>query len=49
MEKTYLLIKINFSYMQAHDWEADNMAQVDGTEADINNPGGYECDKQIWR
>ncbi|MBT7480961.1 MAG: TonB-dependent receptor [Flavobacteriales bacterium] len=35
--------KINFSYMKAHDWEADNMAQVDGTEADINNPGGYDA------
>ncbi|MBT6807866.1 MAG: TonB-dependent receptor plug domain-containing protein, partial [Flavobacteriales bacterium] len=35
--------KINFSYMQAHDWEADNMAQVDGTEASIDNPGGYDA------
>ncbi|HJM16687.1 MAG TPA: TonB-dependent receptor [Flavobacteriales bacterium] len=35
--------KINFSYMKAYDWEADNMAQVDGTEADINNPGGYDA------
>ncbi len=35
--------KINFSYMKAHDWEADNMAQVDGTEAHINNPGGYDA------
>ena len=35
--------KINFSYMKAYDWEADNMAQVDGTEADIDNPGGYDA------
>ena len=35
--------KINFSYMKAYDWEADNMAQVDGTEANINNPGGYDA------
>ena len=35
--------KINFSYMKAYDWEANNMAQVDGTEADINNPGGYDA------
>ena len=35
--------KINLSYMKAYDWEADNMAQVDGTEANINNPGGYDA------
>ena len=35
--------KINFSYMQAHDWEANNMEQVEGTEASINNPGGYDA------
>ena len=35
--------KINFSYMKAHDWEADNMDQVDGTEAYTNNPGGYDA------
>ena len=41
--KDVFAYKINFSYMKAHDWEADNMAQVDGTEADINNPGGYDA------
>lgn len=35
--------KINFSYMQAYDWEANNLAQVDGTEMDENNPGGYDA------
>ena len=35
--------KINLSYMKAYDWEADNMAQVEGTEANINNPGGYDA------
>ncbi|HJN64487.1 MAG TPA: carboxypeptidase-like regulatory domain-containing protein, partial [Flavobacteriales bacterium] len=35
--------KINFSYMQAYDWEANNMAAVDGTDTDKNNPGGYDA------
>jgi len=34
--------KINLSYMKAHDWEANNMAAVDGT-TNINNPGGYDA------
>ena len=34
--------KINVSYMQAHDWEADNMAAVDGTTS-ADNPGGYDA------
>ena len=34
--------KINVSYMQAHDWEADNMAAVDGTTSS-DNPGGYDA------
>jgi len=34
--------KINVSYMQAHDWEADNMAAVDGTTS-VDNPGGYDA------
>jgi len=35
-------LKINISYMQAHDWEADNMAAVDGTTS-ADNPGGYDA------
>ncbi|MBC8266427.1 MAG: TonB-dependent receptor, partial [Flavobacteriales bacterium] len=35
--------KINFSYMQAYDWEANNLAAVDGTDTDENNPGGYDA------
>jgi len=35
--------KINFSYMQAYDWEANNLAAVDGTAMDENNPGGYDA------
>tara|TARA_B100001250_G_scaffold275655_1_gene238139 strand:- start:9038 stop:11875 length:2838 start_codon:yes stop_codon:yes gene_type:complete len=34
--------KINISYMQANDWEADNMNAVDGTTP-INNAGGYDA------
>jgi outer membrane receptor protein involved in Fe transport len=34
--------KINVSYMQAHDWEAYNMAAVD-SEISSNNPGGYDA------
>ena len=35
--------KINFSYMQAYDWEANNLAAVDGTDIKKNNPGGYDA------
>ena len=34
--------KINVSYMQAYDWEADNLSAVDGTTP-ANNPGGYDA------
>jgi len=34
--------KINVSYMQAHDWEANNMAAVEGTTS-ADNPGGYDA------
>lgn len=34
--------KINVSHMQAHDWEADNMAAVDGTTSS-DNRGGYDA------
>jgi len=34
--------KINLSYMKAQDWEADNMAAVDGTTSS-DNPGGYDA------
>lgn len=35
--------KINVLYMQAQDWEANNLAPVEGTDAGINNPGGYDA------
>ena len=34
--------KVNISYMQAQDWEANNIAAVDGTTSS-NNPGGYDA------
>ena len=34
--------KVNISYMKALDWEADNMAAVDGTISS-DNPGGYDA------
>ena len=33
--------KINFSYMQANDWEANNLSPVEGSPIAIN-PGGYD-------
>lgn len=35
--------KINLSYMQANDWEANNSSPVEGTIAQIGNPGGYDA------
>lgn len=35
--------KINVLYMQANDWEATNMAPVEGLPVDANNPGGYDA------
>ena len=29
--------------MQAYDWKANNMAAVDNTDTDENNPGGYDA------
>ena len=34
--------KVNISYMQANDWEANNINAVDGTIS-ANNPGGYDA------
>ncbi|MEP7323816.1 MAG: carboxypeptidase-like regulatory domain-containing protein [Saprospiraceae bacterium] len=35
--------KINFSYMRADDWVADNYEPVTGTVSAQNNPGGYDA------
>ena len=36
-------LKFNFYYMQANDWQANNYAAVEGTDAGENNPGGYDA------
>jgi len=35
--------KLNFFYMSAYDWVADNSASVEGLDTDENNPGGYDA------
>jgi iron complex outermembrane receptor protein len=35
--------KINFSYMRAYDWEADNYDPVDDTRTGIGNPGRFDA------
>ena len=35
--------KINFSYLSANDWEANNSNPVEGLDTDRNNPGGYDA------
>ncbi len=40
--KDLFAFKFNLSYMQALDWEANNMSAVDGTTSK-NNPGGYDA------
>lgn len=35
--------KLNFFYLKAYDWEADNYDPVNGTDYDRSNPGGYDA------
>ncbi len=35
--------KVNFHYMEAYDWEADNMSPTDQSEKGETNPGGYDA------
>ena len=35
--------KINFSYLSANDWEANNTNTVEDVDTDENNPGGYDA------
>ncbi len=41
--KDWLAYKVNFSYLTADDWVADNYAAVDGAEFLEDNPGGYDA------
>lgn len=35
--------KLNFAYLRAYDWEADNYDPVDDTDTGIGNPGRYDA------
>ncbi|MCI5090715.1 TonB-dependent receptor [Phaeodactylibacter sp.] len=35
--------KINFSYLRADDWEADNFSPVDNSIVDASNPGRFDA------
>lgn len=35
--------KVNLFYLQAYDWEADNMGPVFDSEVPADNPGGYDA------
>lgn len=35
--------KLNLYYLQAHDWEADNLDPVEDLGVDADNPGGYDA------
>ncbi len=39
----YFAYKINFSYLTANDWEADNYDPVDASEVPRDNPGGFDA------
>ncbi len=40
--KDFMGYKLNFSYLRADDWEAENYSPVDGTLAPEGNPGGWD-------
>ena len=41
--KDKFAFKLNFSYLSADDWVADNSNSVAGLDTDENNPGGYDA------
>ncbi len=41
-DKNFIAYKLNFEYLQADDWVADNFNPVDGTETALGNPGGVD-------
>lgn len=42
-DEGWLAYKLNFSYLRADDWEADNYNPVFDTETNESNPGGYDA------
>ncbi len=39
----FMAYKLNFSYLRADDWVADNYDPVDGSDVPATNPGGYDA------
>ncbi len=39
----FFAYKLNFSFLRADDWEAENYDPVDGTVTGIDNPGRYDA------
>lgn len=39
----FMAYKLNFSYLRADDWVANNLDPVDGTDTGRDNPGGYDA------
>lgn len=39
----FMAYKLNFSFMRANDWEAENYDPVDGTITGLDNPGRYDA------
>ena len=35
--------KLNFFYLSADDWEANNVNSVEGLDTEVGNPGGYDA------
>lgn len=42
-EQKFFAYKFNLEYLRADDWVADNYDAVDGTDAGVDNPGGYDA------
>ena len=42
-ERENFAYKLNISYMEADDWEADNYQPTDQSLAGVSNPGGYDA------
>ena len=42
-DQAWLAYKLNFSYLRANDWEAENYNPVYDTESGLGNPGGYDA------
>lgn len=42
-EENWFAYKLNFSFLRANDWEADNYNPVYDTKAGLRNPGGYDA------